>query len=140
MKLDYAIIDAIDSVSIFWKDLEGRFLGCNKYVYQVVAGLENRSDVVGKLDSELPWSSQADKLREIDQAVVRDNKCHQMQETIIMDDGSVMVFLTSKTPLLENNKIIGIVGVSIDITERTVLAQKLAKKEQEIALLQKSKF
>jgi two-component system aerobic respiration control sensor histidine kinase ArcB len=137
MKFDYHIIDAIDSVCIFWKDLEGRFLGCNKYLCQI-SGLLDREEIIGKLDSELPWRSEAAKLREVDQAVIRDNRCYQMQETIVMDDGSVIIFLTSKTPLVKNNKIIGIVGVSIDITEKVKLEQKLAEKEREINYIRKS--
>ena len=138
MKLDYTIIDAIDSVCIYWKDLEGRILGCNKYLYQM-AGLLERSDVIGKTDFELPWRSEAHKIRELDQAVVRDNKCYQMQENVLMEDGSIIIFLTSKTPLVKNNKIIGIVGVSINITERVKLEQKLAEKEREINYIRQSK-
>ena len=137
MKLDYTIIDAIDSVCIYWKDLKGRILGCNKYLYQM-AGLLERGDVIGKTDFELPWRSEAHKIRELDQAVVRDNKCYQMQEKVLMEDGSTIIFLTSNTPLVKNNKIIGIVGVSINITERVKLEQELAKKEKAMEQILKS--
>ena len=42
----YLIIDAVDA-SIYWKDLNGRYLGCNKYMLNM-AGVVNRTDILGK--------------------------------------------------------------------------------------------
>ena len=131
MKLDYAIIDAIDSICIYWKDLEGRVVGCNKSLCRI-AGVASREEIIGKTDFELPWRSEAVKIRELDHAVVSNNRSYRMHETIIMDDGSVSIFLTTKTPLVKNNKIVGVVGVSIDITEQKQLEAELIAKHKEI--------
>ena len=39
---------------IFWKDLTGVFLGCNK-LFLPISGLNNYDDLIGKTDIELPW-------------------------------------------------------------------------------------
>jgi PAS domain-containing protein len=40
--------------SIFWKDLESRYLGCNR-LFAIAAGLDDPARIVGKTDFDLPW-------------------------------------------------------------------------------------
>ena len=49
----YLIIDTIDA-SIFWKDLSGRYLGCNQYMVQM-SRFKHRDEIIGKTDREMPW-------------------------------------------------------------------------------------
>ena len=65
----YLIIDAVDA-SIYWKDLDGRYLGCNRYMLNM-AGMLHRTDIIGKKDCELPWHDIAEKLEDIDKTVLR---------------------------------------------------------------------
>ncbi|MBP9742559.1 MAG: hypothetical protein KBD37_04290 [Burkholderiales bacterium] len=57
----YQIIDIIPA-SIYWKDKNGYYLGCNEYVVKM-AGMSNKSDIIGKTDYELPWKTIADHTR-----------------------------------------------------------------------------
>ena len=115
MIFDDQIIDAVEA-SIYWKDLSGKYLGCNKYM-EKMSGI-NRNQIIGNTDYGLPWKDQANKIREIDQLVVANRKKYQTEEQATLGNGVVKIFLSSKKPLVgENDEIIGVIGVSIDITD-----------------------
>ena len=54
--IDHQIIDALDA-SVYWKDLSGKYLGCNKYMEQM-AGL-SRDQIIGNTDYFFSWRYQA---------------------------------------------------------------------------------
>jgi PAS domain S-box-containing protein len=115
MIMDYQIIDAIDA-SIYWKDLSGKYLGCNKYM-EKMAGL-SRDEILGNTDEALPWKNNAKQIQKIDQLVVANNKKYLTEEDGTLVNDIVKTFLSSKKPLIgENGKIIGTIGVSVDITD-----------------------
>ncbi len=115
MNFDNQIIDAVD-VSVYWKDLSGKYLGCNKYMEQM-SGM-NRDEIIGNTDYNLPWKDQANKIKEIDDLVITSRKQYKTEEIATLANGVVKTFLSAKKPLLgENNKVIGVIGVSIDITD-----------------------
>ncbi|MFN8769595.1 MAG: ATP-binding protein [Neisseriaceae bacterium] len=115
------IIDSIN-VSIYWKDLDSCYLGCNTYAAQEV-GLEKPDDIIGKSDYDLFGKDIADKFRENDLKIIRENVELIIEEEGILPDGERIVRLSSKRPLYnKNRKVIGVVGNSVDIT---------AKKEKE---------
>jgi PAS domain S-box-containing protein len=141
MDINYQIIDAT-LASIYWKDINGVYLGCNKYMVEM-AGLENRNQIIGKTDYDLPWKKQADKIREFDQLVINNNKTYKLEENPKIHNGITKSFLSSKTPLLnEAGKIIGIIGVSIDITDKKEVEQilELTERHLEKSLTFKERF
>lgn len=103
--------------SIFWKDQNGVYLGCNEFQAKM-AGLNLPEDLIGKTDYELPWKNIADKLTENDQRIIRSGDSEELLENPLVADGTQLTMLTSKSPLYDDDgKIIGIIGVSIDITD-----------------------
>lgn len=131
---DFQLIDVIP-VSIYWKDLYGTYLGCNKYMLDM-AGFNCRNQLIGKTDYQLPWSRQANKIRAIDQLVIDTKRSHKIEERPTTIDGSTKTFLSSKSPLTNDQGcIVGIVGISIDITKQKEVQDILKKTE---ALLEKS--
>jgi len=114
-KINYQIIDALDA-SVYWKDLSGKYLGCNKYMEEM-AGL-SRDQIIGMTDYSLPWTDQANELTRIDQLVIDNCKKYEIEERVFLSSGVFREFLSSKTPLFDDNgEVIGIIGVSIDITQ-----------------------
>ena len=112
--MNYQIIDALDA-SVYWKDLSGKYLGCNKYMEQMT-GL-SRDQIIGNTDYFLSWKDDANRLKEIDQLVVANCKKYEVEERALVDGGIYKVYLSSKSPLFdENGVIVGVIGVSIDIT------------------------
>jgi PAS domain S-box-containing protein len=104
--------------SVFWKDKDSRYLGCNSNFAQA-AGLDEPGKIVGLEDRDLPWGShEAHSYLADDRQVMesRQAKLH-IEETQHTADGTMVWYDTSKVPLLDSaNRIAGILGVSIDIS------------------------
>ncbi len=118
------IIDLVDT-SIYWKDKEGRYLGCNQYVLKI-AGLNSLDEILGKTDFELVWKREASKIKEIDDWVMRTGNSYRGEEAISTHDGKLLLGFSIKNPLLDKNgQIIGVIGTSVDITAKKE-AERLA--------------
>lgn len=129
-KINYQIIDALNA-SVYWKDINGKYLGCNDYMAKM-AGL-SREQIIGNTDYYLPWKDQANKIREIDLLVINSCKKYEIEETALTSDYLTRVFLSSKSPLFdENDKVIGVIGVSIDITHYKKFETEFSKTESEL--------
>ena len=113
------ILDSVPQ-SVFWKDREGKFLGCNKQ-FARAAGFENPSQVLGKTDFEITSSSGlAETYRADDQDVLDHGqpKKHIVEQTSV-GNGSVRWLETTKIPLRgDDGQVYGVLGVFEDITER----------------------
>lgn len=111
---------------VFWKDRQSRYLGCN-LVFARSAGLESPDDIIGKDDHALAWRAFADLYRRDDQEVMTSKtpKLHII-EPINMAEGEHRWLDTSKVPLRDSQgKVIGVLGVFQDITERLQAEEKL---------------
>ena len=53
-----SILDTIP-VRVFWKDVDSKFLGCNR-PFALDAGLQSPEEIIGKNDFELGWVEQAE--------------------------------------------------------------------------------
>jgi signal transduction histidine kinase len=131
MDINYQIIDSI-LASIYWKDLKGIYLGCNKYMLQM-SGFEDRSQIIGKSDYEMPWKEQAAEIVRTDELVVINNKTYKLEERPVIHGNVSKTFLSSKAPLVDDDgTIIGIIGVSIDITDKKDIEHILELTEQHL--------
>ena len=82
-----------------------------------MAELKNKSELIGKTDYDLIWRDIADELHAIDQYVI-EHGYYEVEEYPTIN-GKKHVFLTIKKSLLNNkNEVIGIIGLSTDITEK----------------------
>ncbi len=119
--------------SVYWKDLHGRYLGCNM-PFAKTAGLDTPEDIAGKTDFDLPWPrSEAEAYRADDQAVIAANQQRlHMIEPLQRADGSRIVIDTSKIPLVDaSDAPFGLVGIFDDITERIKAEEKSRKAAEE---------
>jgi len=118
LTLNY-ILDTVPQ-SIFWKDREGVFLGCNK-TFANEAGSTNPSDIIGKTDFDLPFPKEdAEAYRADDKEVIDSAKPKlHIVEPLQKSDGTRLWIDTTKLPMFDNEgNIIGILGVFEDISER----------------------
>lgn len=107
---------AITPGHIYWKNLKGEFLGCND-LQAIDAGLKNKEDLIGLTDYDMPWKEDADFLKNIDAQVVKTGKAIVTEEKSKAFDGRDAIWLSTKQPLRDQyGKIIGIIGISLDIT------------------------
>ena len=113
------ILDTIPQ-SVFWKNVDGKYLGCNLQ-FAKVAGLANTGEIVGKTDFDLPWArEETNAYRAVDKEVVssRQSRLHII-ESAQDENGNRVTVDTSKIPLLDaNGDSYGVVGIFDDITER----------------------
>ncbi len=92
-----------------------------------LAGLSSPQEVIGKTDEEL-WGNQAHSLIHHDKEVITHGKTIIMEESLKTATNQWMHFTGIKMPLRdENNKIIGIIGNSLDITELKNTQEELKK-------------
>ena len=118
--------------SIFWKDRDSVYLGCNE-VFARQAGLASPELIVGKTDYDLPWSHEESRgYCADDREVMRSAtaKCHII-ETQRQADGSTIWIDTTKIPFTDQDgSVRGVLGVYDDITWR-----KQAEEDLKEALL-----
>jgi two-component system aerobic respiration control sensor histidine kinase ArcB len=110
---------------VYWKDEEGRYLGCNE-LQAKAAGYENRADYIGKTDFADLSEEDAKKIRAADLKVMTSGQPLTIEETVTLPSKETHTFLSQKTPFRDaDNKVKGILGVSIDITTQIQLRQEL---------------
>jgi PAS domain S-box-containing protein len=113
-----AIIDTLPDV-IFTKDIQGRFVNCNPATLALF-GLESESQVAGKTVFELFASREiAEAYHTDDLAVMTGQRLFNREEKSVDSKGNQIWYLTIKVPLYNaSGDVIGLVGISRDITDR----------------------
>jgi len=117
--------------SVYWKDLNGVYLGCNNYML-AMAGVTSLEDVIGKTDFDFCWHDHAKQIQKVDQEVISTGNPKTTEEFPVLADGEQHVFLTTKIPLTnEKGEIIGVLGTSMDITHSKGFESELLQAKEE---------
>ena len=122
------IIDSIPQ-SVFWKDRDSVYLGCN-IVFARAAGIEHPSGIVGKTDYDLPWLQEESRAyRRDDRAVMEGNRPkYHIIEQQLQASGARLWVDTTKVPLnSEKGEVYGVLGVYENITERKAVEESRDK-------------
>lgn len=128
---------------VFWKDAELKLMGCNDNFAQQV-GLNHPDEIVGLTDHDLPWNpEQTKKFIQDDQEILRSGlpktNFEEKQQQL---NGKDMFLLTSKVPLYARDKISGVLGIYVDITnlKEAQQALQIERDKAEAANRLKSEF
>lgn len=127
--------------NVFWKDRQGRFLGCNNNVAQLLN--LSPQDFVGKTALDLFDDKITSAMNASDEKVYTTGNELSIEEVGINIHKQPAIYLTKKIPLLfKDGKPIEILGVSFDITERIQMENdlKIAKENAEASNHAKSQF
>ncbi len=124
------LIDNIPD-SIYSKDLACRKTLVNKAELGFM-GAKSESEVLGKDDFDFYPVELADKFFADDQSVIQSGKAVLNREEYVLDEnGQKRWLLSSKLPLCDkDDKVIGLVGIGRDITDRKIAEENLKENEE----------
>lgn len=134
-------IIAVMPGNVYWMNTEGIYLGCNDN--QAKATGFSREEIIGKRNEEIRGFFIPEFLDEVNRSVMQSGQPIVVEEPARLNDGMEAVFLSNKVPLQnKRGEISGMVGISIDITERKQAEKtlKMAKELAEAANKVKSEF
>lgn len=127
--INHILISAIERLPIgfFWKDTKGRYLGCNPHSLKL-SGVESEQDLIGKTHAELNIEFNK-ALIEDDESVLKHGKtiiAKKMKVKRVQGSG---IFEVTKIPLTNQaGKIIGLLGIIIDISSKHEAEQQLQER------------
>ncbi len=125
-----SLIDSIPDL-IFYKDKKSVYQRVNKAFQQFASRQE--SEIIGKTDTEL-FSAEAAKIcAAIDRQVLAEGQLLRVEEELEQSDGSYSWLETIQTPFFDlNGEIVGMIGISRDITERKNAETALQQSKDEL--------
>jgi rsbT co-antagonist protein RsbR len=125
------VIDALPD-HIYVKDRESRVLLVNAAQARSF-GLNSPEEAIGKTDFELGPAELAAQYRETELAIIQTGQTVALEEPYVTPAGEERCMSTVKTPLRDTHgSIIGVVGMSRDITERKRMQERLTQQAREI--------
>lgn len=127
-----------------WKDRDFKYVFCNEITAVDFLKLSSPSEVVGKTDFDFGWDLETARwVRQADEEILRTGKpALNIETTLEMSDGRIVYLSTNRMPLFDSaNEVIGILGVSVDITDqKEAEILKLDNERQQVELQEQEKF
>jgi two-component system, cell cycle sensor histidine kinase and response regulator CckA len=115
---------------IYAKDADARKIMANPANYKR-AGCKTEAEVIGKTDFDLFPKEIAEAFFADDQAVLKGEPVINREEKMVLPDGETRWLLTSKIPWLDAaGKIIGLVGIGRDVTEKKNLEAEVLRAQR----------
>jgi PAS domain S-box-containing protein len=109
---------------VFCKDLNFCYTRCNKSFENYFNVRE--ADIIGKgnVDGLGISAEEAEHYGGQDRKVISEGHTFVIEEYIPSADGTKQLFETSKVPMMQNGRIIGMLGISHNITERKAMEER----------------
>jgi PAS domain S-box-containing protein len=131
-----ALLDSIPDL-IFFKDAEGVYLGCNK-AFEAFCGRREK-DLIAHTDLDLFPREVGEFFRKMDRQMMSQRSARRNEEWVDYPDGRRVLLDTLKTPFYDQNAdLLGLIGISRDITER--IQSEKERKALEVQLQQAQKM
>ena len=126
-RLLHSIMEGVNEI-IFVKDLQGRYVMINAPGAQMIG--HSVAEVIGKTDFEILPTETAEAVTATDAQVLHTGETHTYEVAVPFPSG-VRTFLATKSPHFgPGGKIIGLVGVSLDVTDRRQLEQQIQQAQK----------
>lgn len=123
---------------IFFKDINSVYLGCNKAFENFIG--KKAKDIIGYTDFDILPKEYAELFRSMDLNMLQKKECITNEEWVKYPDGKHVLLDTVKTPYFDSKgNILGLIGVSRDITERSKKEELQKSIEEERRILNELK-
>ncbi len=118
---------------IYIKDRESRFVAASKTLAEM-HGMKDRYELEGKTDFDLFSIEHAQQAYDDEQSIIKTGKpLINLIEKETWADGSITWASSSKVPLhLQSGKLVGIMGISRDVTAEKIAQEQLAESERRL--------
>ena len=130
------LLDAIaesSTDSIYAKDRDGRYLFCNREVSRLVG--RPSEAIIGHFDHEWFTDEEVERALQNDRRIMSEGKILGLQESFKVTDGE-RHFHSTKGPLFDAaGQIVGVFGVSRDITDELRTEKTLRERERSFRML-----
>ncbi|HAT9600860.1 TPA: response regulator, partial [Legionella pneumophila subsp. pneumophila] len=118
-------------VSVYWMNKNHVYMGCSNNMVKLL-NLNSRYDIVGKTYEDLYHEKSTSYYKKADKIVMDKGIPLSLEEPFYCPDGTTKeIYLSNKVPLRDlEGKIIGMLGVSVDITDRKKMELELSKAKE----------
>jgi len=114
-------------IAVFTKDIHGRYLSSNRENQK----FWDANHPVGYTDMELLPAEFAEQVHATDMSIISEAIGKTFEQRFISPTGQEFFLITRKTPLRNSDgQIIGVLGASMDVTERKLVEEKLRATEE----------
>ncbi len=134
MEMTVTLFDSIINTSqdcVFWKDKDRRFIGVNQ-AFLDYYGFDSADILIGKNDEDMGWHSDPEPYKQDELRVLSGMSTYKVQGKCIIR-GEERDIVASKRPLYDGDKIVGLVGSFVDITD--VLRRRNASEHAQVIYL-----
>ena len=129
----YRVLVETSDEPIALKDAMGRYILANQ-AHGVLYG-KRKEEYVGKRPTEIVDSEAMRAAQEVDDRVLHQGKPVEYEESLVAPRGTILL-LTRKTPIRnDDGQVVGLLGISRDITERKQAEDTLRESEEKYKLL-----
>lgn len=132
----YALLQGVmegTTDAVYVKDQAGQYQFVNSTTAKIFG--KSKAEIIGRDDRQLISLPEAIALQQIDQLVMTSG-CSQTIEESVLVAGKARTYLSTKDPYRDaRGNILGVIGVSRDITERKQVYQQLQHSAQRLAAL-----
>jgi len=126
--------------NIYWLDKNGKFLGCNNNMLRAI-GLNSTTEYIGKTYEDLYEKEHIQVIKKTDKKVMDNDMAIVLEEIAITPGKKPTIYLTRKEPLHDSSgKVIGLLGVSTDITKQKRTQEKLLQTKHKLEAMEAISF
>lgn len=102
--------------ALFWKDKNRRFMGANKAFLDYYE-FPSEQVILGKNDEDMGWHDDDEPFRNDELMILETGQSTYRVHGKCMSHGEMRDIVASKSPLIENGEIVGLVGSFEDVTD-----------------------